>query len=56
MKLLNEVSALDGLLYEAKKKLCSSIFWEVVHEEDKEKNNLSVCVVNSPRHIALGKI
>jgi hypothetical protein len=38
-KLLNEVSALNGLLYEAKKKLCSSIFLEVVHEEDKEKNN-----------------
>jgi hypothetical protein len=49
MKLLNEVSALNGLLYELKKKLCSSNFWEVVHEEDKEKNNLSVCVVCSLR-------
>jgi len=49
MKLLNEVSALNGLLYEVKKKLCRSIFWKVVHDSNKEKNNLSVCVVKSPR-------
>jgi hypothetical protein len=37
MKLLNEVSALNGLLYEVKKKLCSSIFWEVVHDRTKKR-------------------
>ncbi len=55
MKLLNEVSALNGLLYEEKKKLCRSIFGEVVHDSDKEKNNLSVCVVNSRRKDRLEK-
>jgi hypothetical protein len=39
MKLLNEVSALNGLLYELKKKLCSSIFGKVVQDSYKEKNN-----------------
>jgi hypothetical protein len=39
MKLLNEVSALNGLLGEAKKKMLVPFFLEVVHDSDKEKNN-----------------